>query len=554
MPSKATTSPIELPLDYYHQNFCQLLQVAEARYGDLLNDDERHFYQVFFKASKAAQCLYVRLSGRSKSIFRQSKLSYAEIPQLPEAALELQELGLLRVNPTLGIEQLLPLFTKPELVSLLNVAGASKLNRAALDQHLSDHVDEHMLQTLHAGDTLIEVLLEEYLPIFKLFFFGNLYQDLSEFVLRDLAIFQYESYSLDAQSRQFSSRAQLEQHLLYYACSQLSDDTVEQGPEAIVALSDALPKAEDNDHSLQRRVARLRNHLARELERQKETQLALELYRQSSCTPARERRARIKMNNGDIDSSLALCREILEQPVDEAEAVFAQQFGQRHAKRFDRPWKKIEAHKAPERQFTLTKSSNVERDTALHLSQHGECFFVENTLFSSVLGLVIWPAIFAPVRGAFSHPFQHRPHDFHHPDFSHYRQELIHTEINLQLSDQEAFNSQVIARYNDKYGLANPLVHWGAIDEELLLRGLQRIPTIHWQAVFKRLLSDLRNHRNGLPDLIFFPEEGGYELVEVKGPGDRLQDNQKRWMNFFHQHDIPHWVAQVTWCDDSAND
>ncbi|NQZ10656.1 MAG: VRR-NUC domain-containing protein, partial [Algicola sp.] len=43
--------------------------------------------------------------------------------------------------------------------------------------------------------------------------------------------------------------------------------------------------------------------------------------------------------------------------------------------------------------------------------------------------------------------------------------------------------------------------------------------------------------------------DGGYELVEVKGPGDRLQKNQLRWMQYFHQQGIRHRVVHVRWSD-----
>jgi hypothetical protein len=66
-------------------------------------------------------------------------------------------------------------------------------------------------------------------------------------------------------------------------------------------------------------------------------------------------------------------------------------------------------------------------------------------------------------------------------------------------------------------------------------------------AVFERILRDLRNHRSGFPDLVYFPPAGGYRLIEVKGPGDSLQNNQQRWMQHFQQHGIPHQLARVTW-------
>ncbi|MGB0867133.1 MAG: VRR-NUC domain-containing protein, partial [Granulosicoccaceae bacterium] len=212
-------------------------------------------------------------------------------------------------------------------------------------------------------------------------------------------------------------------------------------------------------------------------------------------------------------------------------------------------WPVIKSHKPPSKGIQLRRTDSVELDTAAHLEKDGDCFYVENTLFSSVLGLAIWPAIFTPIKGAFSHPFQHRPHDFYQPSFHQQRAELIQAELSLQIDDQKAFLERLLKRLELKRGVANPLVYWNAIDEQLLQKSLDRIAVAHWQVIFQRLLSDLRNHRNGLPDLIHFPSTGGYELVEVKGPGDRLQDNQKRWMAFFERHQIPHWVAQVSWID-----
>ena len=63
----------------------------------------------------------------------------------------------------------------------------------------------------------------------------------------------------------------------------------------------------------------------------------------------------------------------------------------------------------------------------------------------------------------------------------------------------------------------------------------------------KVVISDLRNNSSGFPDLVHFPAVGGYRLIEVKGPGDSLQKNQQRWMQYFHQHGIPHQLARVTW-------
>lgn len=41
-------------------------------------------------------------------------------------------------------------------------------------------------------------------------------------------------------------------------------------------------------------------------------------------------------------------------------------------------------------------------------------------------------------------------------------------------------------------------------------------------------------------------------MIEVKGPGDRLQDNQLRWLDFCAEHGMPVEVCYVKWATQSA--
>ena len=70
-------------------------------------------------------------------------------------------------------------------------------------------------------------------------------------------------------------------------------------------------------------------------------------------------------------------------------------------------------------------------------------------------------------------------------------------------------------------------------------------------AIFDRLSQHPGANKSGFPDLILFtpprkkaPE---YELIEVKGPGDQLQINQRRWLKYFTLHRIPYRVIRVQW-------
>jgi hypothetical protein len=60
----------------------------------------------------------------------------------------------------------------------------------------------------------------------------------------------------------------------------------------------------------------------------------------------------------------------------------------------------------------------VDFEVAERLSQpESPVFYVENSLLSSLFGLLCWEAIFAPIQGAFFHPFQAARADLYTVDF-----------------------------------------------------------------------------------------------------------------------------------------
>ncbi|MDP2227104.1 MAG: VRR-NUC domain-containing protein, partial [Moraxellaceae bacterium] len=125
-------------------------------------------------------------------------------------------------------------------------------------------------------------------------------------------------------------------------------------------------------------------------------------------------------------------------------------------------------------------------------------------------------------------------------------------DIDAALERLEAtdYAQWLLERWRQKHGVQNHFVFWEWVNESLLDAALALIPRAHLRAIFLRMLSDLRANRSGFPDLIaFMPAEGRYELIEVKGPGDRVQDNQARWMDYFARHGIPCRVMHARWDD-----
>ncbi len=245
---------------------------------------------------------------------------------------------------------------------------------------------------------------------------------------------------------------------------------------------------------------------------------------------------------------------IIEQPINEEELQFASMFGGRLIKRHGfEAQESIESvaisHQPEIVELSLAPHGSVELAVAEYydsLDGADSCYYVENSIFNGVLGLLIWEAVFAQLPGAFYNPFQYRPADFYEHDFCDRRKDLL-AQTWASISNTDDIWRIVSKRWAQKMGLMNPLVNWQGLDLDLIELALGRIDYPHWIAIFKRILRDLRNNRSGFPDLVRFPPAGGYCLIEVKGPGDSLQKNQRRWMQYFHEHEIPHQLARVTW-------
>lgn len=195
---------------------------------------------------------------------------------------------------------------------------------------------------------------------------------------------------------------------------------------------------------------------------------------------------------------------------------------------------------------------SVEQCVQLHLARpEAPVHYVENTLVLGLFGLLCWEVIFTPLPGAFFHPFHAGPADLYDSRFRTRRAGLF--EARLALLDSGAYADEMRRIHRQKQGLQSPFVFWELLDESLLEQALACLPAAHLKAWFGRLLQDLQANRAGMPDLIqFYPAERGYRMIEVKGPGDRLQDNQKRWLAFCAEHGMPVEVCYVTWAGEPA--
>lgn len=556
VPASRPTPPI-LAEGYYLTNFEIVLETVVERYGDLLNPDELAFRDDFHALSPGARRLYVRLISRKGPCFRRDRIDYPEIPSLDAAIGELTVAGFLDDAADLEVRDLLVIMLRGELrqmaAELVKDRVPATARKEELVALLSENVGAAELgRAVREQSEIVQPLHHSHLLTFRLLFFGNLSQDWSEFVLRDLGVVRYEPYELSRGLRLFPTRPALDDALTLRRARTLVGLHLAAGEIApAVELAREVVDGTDRWHPSTRWLAdRILNQVGRALERAGEHALALKFYEAARSPPARERRARVLVQLGREEEALALCAEICGEPRDESEAVFAPRFAHRLRRR--RGESVPPPPRPPRRRIgmPLVKRDDepVERLVLASLAAAGRRgVFAENRLWKALFGLAFWDIVFAPIAGAFQHPFQFGPLDLDSPGFRQARAELIAERLAALRADPRP-GPRLLAVYDAKCDTANRLVAWHEELRSDLELALSRLRGSHLALVCDRLSRDLGRYRRGFPDLFVLRDEPpGFELYEVKAPGDQLRPEQGAWIDYLNAGGIPASILEVRW-------
>jgi hypothetical protein len=540
---------------YYLDNFQQVLDWIGKRYSDLLIADELTFIERFGSLPAISRALLVRMVMRKGDLFRSSKLKYDEIGCTRQAARPLAEAGWIDDRPLLTLEQLFGLLKKPEISQLF---GPCLRNKAARKDEQLEALRDQFTEARHfpdwypdADDCVYLLKIGRLCDRFRLMFFGNLHQDWTEFVLSDLGIFKYEKVEFSTASRGFRTRADVDDYLHLHQCR----ERFQQGEPAdeIVKL---IPAGVLENDWLEGRRARLLFEIAQHHERTDELHGALEIYSACSHPGSRIRAIRVLERSEELQTAFDLATAAERKPESEAERQQLARILPRLRRKLGLPKLPSGAVAAVPRVDLILPTPEtdffVEGVVGNHLAQpHAPVHYVENTLINSLFGLLCWNAIFTAVPGAFFHPFHTGPVDLHSVDF-HRRREREFDHCLSQLETDEYIHT-ITRNFREKAGTQSPFVFWEILNEELLGLALTCIPASHLKKWFERILLDIQSNRAGFPDLIqFWPREKRYRMIEVKGPGDRLQDNQIRLLDYCIAHQMPVSVCYVRWSEDRA--
>lgn len=540
---------------YYLDNFHRVLEWIGERYDDLLSDDERAFIGTFASLPQPARALLVRMVMRKGTLFRASKLNYAEIGCPLEAARALLPTGWVAQDPVISLDELFELLLKPELASVFRLSLPEKGARKAaqLEALRCQFADPRSFSDWYrdSGDVAFSILVKPLCDRLRLIFFGNLRQDWTEFVLSDLGVFKYEQVEFSSGSRGFRSRRDVDDYLALHQCKERF-----QAGQALDDMLHSLPALVFENDWINSRRERLVFQIAQHVEKQQDWANAISLYLGCRFPGARGRAIRVMEKDGQFGRAFALLTEAQAAPESDAERQQLARIGPRLRR-------KLGHEKTPQRRNPAVarldlslpmphESWWVEGVVRDHLKRDdAPVFYVENTLINALFGLLCWRAIFSAIPGAFFHPFHRGPADLLSADFVHRREALFSQCLNEL--DGGAWRDTIRANFDAKSGIQSPFVVWEALSPELLELALACIPPQHLKKWCERILLDIKANRTGFPDLIqFWPTEQRYNMIEVKGPGDRLQDNQLRWIEYCAAHQMPISVCYLQWAEAHA--
>ena len=550
-----THPPAAASLDnplYYLENARTLIRWVCSLHADLLTEDERVSLANLLGAKTAAQALLIRMVMRTQTIYRVSQIEHYEEIQHPTESLlaDLADIGMVRLDPKIELKDLSRLLSRDELLNIHNQLLPS-LPKSASKQRIEIALQTG-IDTPQSAQTLSDWLSSptpsvalRCQPLFdrlRLMFFGNMRQNWSEFVVTELGYFNYEPVELNQSSRAFHHRSEVDQYLFL---NQIAEQYEHIGLSERIAAAQSIEPIND---WIGGRYARLIFTLGQEAERTGQVELALSLYRESGLGDAFIRELRVLERNTAPETVNQRITEGNERKLTPLHQLAIERVRSRTLKKLGLDTKapklrtpaefKLQIPK-PDRSVEMASVEALSTDTA-------PLAYVENCLINSVFGLLFWDALYAPVPGAFFHPFQSHPADLYRSAFVSKRPQLIKEAFDAL--DENRHRDIITQRYTQKRGKTNAFIHWSVVTQDLLERALDLIPASHLKLIFERLLSDIRTHRSGFPDLIQFDlEQQSYRLIEVKGPGDRLQDNQKLWLDYFVEHQIPCSVCWVSW-------
>ncbi len=570
-----------LETTYYLTNFEYLLNFIAKNYSQLLTTCEITLIQQFFQLSESARCLYVRMYNRKGIIFRISDLKYQEIKSTSEAAHELLAnhfVTQLSNKHESIFADLLTVFTKKELLNFIQVYDLI-LHKTSKNLKINEiyyiiltKISYSVFLELADNQTIIIKNYDNKISFFKFLFFGNSYQDMTDFVMRDMGMTKFKEFDETKFTPLFQTRAEAEEkwaiieaHQTLNTCLQIADKT-----RSYTTIETFFKQwfinhkliHETSANTYQRLAIRLGEIFEKQkLYKNKHTylEIALQFYEHATMPPARERQCRILATlsqvsgqvegniENNIQKALLICEQIIANPQNANELTFATDFSEKllkkNLKTKEKTLKTVTKYlkEAQSIYIEITHKHAVENGVLNYFQQQGfQGIFVENYAWRAIFALVFWDIIFD---FNIHNPLQKRPSDFYTSSFFEKRKTLFINHLE-NITNKKLLQNLIGKNYQEKYNFTNSFMQWHESILPLATLFIELLPLEGLKMVLLEMAKDMHKGLTGFPDVLIW-NETEYCLIEVKSPTDTLSAQQLFWLNFFEKNEIKAKVLKV---------
>ncbi|KAJ3675670.1 hypothetical protein LUZ60_004712 [Juncus effusus] len=157
----------------------------------------------------------------------------------------------------------------------------------------------------------------------------------------------------------------------------------------------------------------------------------------------------------------------------------------------------------------------------------------ESGVWLTIFGLLMWDIVFSDLPDVFCSKFQTAPLDLGTDDFYESRKDEI--ESQLKKIEEGIGEEILITCWHLHFGEMCRGVNWEKHSLEDLRAVVSLMDSHCLASLCRHLALDYRSWSSGMPDLLLWrfynnTPRGEIKLVEVKGPRDRLSEQQRAWM------------------------
>ncbi|KAH8099575.1 VRR-NUC domain-containing protein [Cristinia sonorae] len=173
-------------------------------------------------------------------------------------------------------------------------------------------------------------------------------------------------------------------------------------------------------------------------------------------------------------------------------------------------------------------------------------FHCEGRIVTTLFGFLFWDILFAPVPGVFETPYQSAPLDLTEDTFYTSRKEIADARLD---EIKNGRGEEILTRVYDENHEKKPMcvgVRWDMFERQDLVEITRCIGGPGLATICLLLCQDYSGRCSGVPDLfIWNAEKNSCKFVEVKGPGDRLSENQNVWIDVLRRVGVSVEVCHV---------